>query len=85
MEAVEKVTVFPEMISLSDINLQAEDPFGDRRSRRRLFEDPNRPMGVREYHPEDELRHIHWPATARTNQLQVKVYQPVSSQVMMLA
>jgi uncharacterized protein (DUF58 family) len=62
----------------------AEDPFGDRRSRRRLFEDPNRPMGIREYHPEDSFRRVHWPATARTGQLQVKVYQPTSGQVMMV-
>jgi hypothetical protein len=66
------------------LNLQTEDPFGDKHTRRRLFEDPNRPMGVRDYHPEDEFRRIHWPATARTGQLQVKVYQPVSTQVMMV-
>lgn len=57
---------------------------GDRRSRRRLFEDPNRPMGVREYHPEDSFRRVHWPATARTGELQVKVFQPTSGQVMVV-
>ena len=51
---------------------------------RRLFEDPNRPMGVREYRPEDGFRRVHWPATARTGQLQVKVYQPTTGQVMMV-
>ena len=69
---------------MEDVDLPAEDPFGDRRSRRRLFEDPNRPMGVREYRPEDSFRRVHWPATARTGQLQVKVYQPTSGQVMVV-
>ncbi len=80
----EKLTVFPSLVSLKELDLPAEDPFGDRRSRRRMFEDPNRPMGVREYRPEDGFRRIHWPATARTGELQVKIYQPTSAQVMML-
>jgi len=80
----EYITVFPEILPPRDFNLEAEDPFGDRRSHRRIFEDPNRPIGIREYHPEDEFRRVHWPATAHTGQLQVKVYQPVSSQVMMV-
>jgi uncharacterized protein (DUF58 family) len=41
-------------------------------------------MGVRDYHPEDDFRHLHWPATARTGQLQVKVYQPTSTQTLVL-
>jgi len=86
MEAgpIEHLTVFPSLVPLSTLDLPAEDPFGDRRSRRRLFEDPNRPMGVREYRPEDGFRRVHWPATARTGELQVKVFQPTSARVMVL-
>ncbi len=80
----DRLTVFPALLPLNPLDFPAEDPFGDRKSRRRLFEDPNRPMGVREYHPEDGFRRVHWPATARTGQLQVKVYQPVSAQKMVL-
>lgn len=78
------LTVFPEILPLVSLQLQAEDPFGDRRSRRRLFEDPNQPMGIRDYLPGDAFRRIHWAATARTGNLQVKVYQPVSSRVMLV-
>jgi uncharacterized protein (DUF58 family) len=81
---VEHLTVFPALLPMQEIDLPAEDPFGDQRSRRRLFEDPNRPMGVREYRPEDSFRRVHWPATARTGQLQVKIYQPTSGQVMVV-
>jgi uncharacterized protein (DUF58 family) len=83
-QSIEELTVFPQLIPMEKLSLPAEDPFGDQRSRRRLFEDPNRPMGVREYHPEDSFRRVHWPATARTGQIQVKVYQPTSARVMVL-
>ena len=79
---VDYLTVFPEAIPFQALPLPTTDPFGDRHARRRLYEDPNQPMGVREYHPEDDFRRVHWPATAHTGELQVKVYQPISSQVM---
>lgn len=80
----EYLTVFPELLPLQSLNLPTEDPFGELRSRRRVFEDPNRTIGVRPYQPEDDFRRIHWNATARTGSLQVKVYQPVSSRVLMV-
>jgi len=81
---LDTVTVFPQPLPFRDLRLPTEDPFGDRSARRRLYEDPNRPMGIRDYHPEDDFRRIHWPATAHTGDLQVKVYQPISSQVMVI-
>jgi uncharacterized protein (DUF58 family) len=80
----DQITVFPAMIPVEEINLPPENPFGDRRSRRRLLEDPNFPMGVRDYRPEDGFRRVHWPATARTGQLQVKVFQPTCTQTLVL-
>jgi uncharacterized protein (DUF58 family) len=84
MEKAEYLTVFPDLIPLEALDLTAEDPFGDRKSRRRLFEDPNQPIGIRDYHPEDSFRRVHWPATARTGQLQVKVYQPTSAKIVVV-
>lgn len=84
LNLVEELTVFPKLAPIQSLSVPPENPFGDQRSRRRLFEDPNRPMGVREYHPEDSFRRVHWPATARTNQLQVKIFQPTSARVLVL-
>jgi len=78
------VTVFPELVPRTALGLLSEDPYGERGIRKRLFEDPNLTIGVRPYMPEDTFRQIHWPATARTGQLQTRVYQPIASQVMML-
>lgn len=83
-EQPDYLTVFPEPLPFETLKLPAEDPFGDRRAQRRLYEDPNQPMGVRDYHPEDDFRHVHWPATAHTTQLQVKVYQPISARVLVV-
>ncbi|MBK5108299.1 MAG: DUF58 domain-containing protein [Anaerolineales bacterium] len=80
----ELLTVFPELVPFADLQLPADDPFGDRRSRRRLYEDQNQPIGVRDYMPEDSFRKVHWPATAHTGQLQVKVFQPTSANIMMV-
>jgi uncharacterized protein (DUF58 family) len=78
------VTIFPAFITTQKLNLFPEDPMGELRTRRKIFEDTSRPMGIRDHHPEDGFRKIHWPATARTGQLQTKVYQPTSGRVMVI-
>lgn len=83
-EAMDYLVVFPAPAPYSELQLPSDDPFGDRRARRRLYEDPNLPMGVRDYHPEDDFRRVHWPATAHTGNLQVKMYQPTSAQVLVI-
>jgi uncharacterized protein (DUF58 family) len=84
LDAHENLTVFPEMLPLEALKLPTDDPFGDRRAERRLFEDPNLPFGVRPYHPEDDMRRVHWNATARSGSLQVKVHQPVSARALVV-
>jgi uncharacterized protein (DUF58 family) len=84
LEKQDNVVVFPELLAMSSLPLPAQDPFGSRRSLQRLFEDPTQTMSIRPYQPEDGFRRIHWPATARTGELQVKVFQPVSARVMMI-
>jgi uncharacterized protein (DUF58 family) len=84
VEHNEYITVFPELIPFKALRLPTDDPFGDQRARRRRFEDPTQVMGVRDYHPEDDFRRVHWPATARAGALQVKQYQHISAQVMVV-
>jgi uncharacterized protein (DUF58 family) len=84
LEPMELLTVFPELVPFADLQLPSDDPFGDRRTKRRLYEDQNQPIGVRDYLPEDNFRKVHWPATAHTGQLQVKVYQPTSAKIMVI-
>lgn len=76
----EVVIVYPRVRTLPELGLPLKDPFGDRRVQRRLFEDPNRTIGIRDYAPHDSFRHIHWKATAHVGQLQTRVYEPTRSQ-----
>jgi uncharacterized protein (DUF58 family) len=66
--------VYPLVVPLTRFGLPAHHPFGEQRAPRRLLEDPTRVIGVRDYAYGDSLRRVHWKATARTMQLQSKVY-----------
>jgi uncharacterized protein (DUF58 family) len=78
VQPAQQVVVYPEVRSTRELGLPPDDPFGERKSLRRLFEDNSRTLGVRDYLPGDSLRRIHWPATARMGRLQARLYQPVS-------
>lgn len=76
---VDRLIVYPRLMTLEQIGLPAKQPFGDTRSPQRIFEDPSRTMGVRDYQPGDAFKRIHWPATARRQQLQVRLYEPTAT------
>jgi len=70
------LTVYPRIIPLEKLNLPSRLPFGVLPSRQRLFEDPARPIGVRDYQAGDSLRHINWKVSAHAENLLVKNFQP---------
>jgi uncharacterized protein (DUF58 family) len=71
--------VYPRRLPLDELGLPPKYPFGETRLQHALVTDPVRPVGVREYHPEDSFRVIHWKATARTQRTQVKVFEPTAA------
>ncbi len=71
--------IYPKVLPLTTLGLPAKNPFGELKSDIPLFPDPTRSIGVRDYQPGDALRAIHWKATARRQQLQTKVLEPVLS------
>lgn len=77
--ATDHITVYPRIISLAQLGLPSKLPFGTITSQQRLFEDPARPTGVRDYRSGDSLRHINWKVTAHTNSLLVKTFEPAIS------
>ncbi len=70
------VTVYPQVVPLQQLGLPSRSPFGVLAARQRLFEDPNRMAGVRDYATGDSLRRIHWKASAHADTLLVKKFQP---------
>ena len=75
----DRLVVYPRLWPLEDLGLPSKEPFGERKAHRRLLEDPLRTIGVRDYYPKDDLRHIHWKATARRGDLQVRVFEPATT------
>lgn len=73
------LTVYPQIISLSQLGLPSRLPFGTIAGKQRLFEDPARPMGVRNFRSGDSIRQINWKTSAHTRQLMVKTFQPAIS------
>lgn len=70
------ILVYPRIVSLAQLGLPSRTPFGQLAAPNRLFEDPARLNGVRVYASGDSLRRVHWKATAHTNTLLVKKFQP---------
>jgi uncharacterized protein (DUF58 family) len=75
----EALIVYPKIIGLQSLGMPVRRPFGDLKSSNRLFEDPLRFAGVREYQPGDPLNRIHWKASAVAGQWQVKLLDPSSN------
>lgn len=79
------LTVYAQILPLAQIGLPSRLPFGTVASRQRLYEDPARPQGVRDYRSGDSLRQIHWKASGHTQTLMVKTLQPAISLQTVLA
>ena len=78
------IIVFPAVFPLEDLGFTSRRPFGERRGGNRVFEDPLRIAGLREYRPGDPLRRIDWKATARSGDLRSRVYEPSATQQLYL-
>ncbi len=77
--------VYPRLVPLEGIELPYQAPFGDVAARQSIFRDPIRTVGVRDYRPEDSFRHVHWKASARRQDLQVRVFEPSTAYTLILA
>ena len=72
----ETLLVYPKIVPITALGLPARRPFGDFKTPLRLLEDPMLLNGARDYAPGDSMRHIHWKATARRQELQTRTFDP---------
>ena len=77
--SVEHITVYPRLRPIAELRLPSRLPFGTIASHQRLFSDPSRPSGVRDYRSTDSLRHINWKASSHAGALKVRHFQPAIS------
>ncbi len=76
---IEHIVVYPRLYPVAEADLPSIYPMGETKALRYIFEDPTRPIGVRDYNYQDSLRYIHWKASARHQKLKVKVFEPTTS------
>lgn len=69
-----KILVYPRLLDDQDLPLPVSRLQGDLIVRRHVITDPFLINGIRPYQPGDQRRDIHWPATARMGNLQVKTH-----------
>jgi len=77
--SADHITVYPRIFPIERLEVPSLHPMGEARTNRRIFQDPTRPIGLRDYRPQDSLKHIHWKASARRQELQVKVFEPTTT------
>lgn len=73
------VLVYPQVVPLEELGMPAARPFGESREGIRIFQDPSRPLSIRDYERGDPLKIINWKATARVGHLQSNTYEPSSN------
>ena len=74
VEAPAEIFVHPALLGEDALPLPADRAQGDVSVMRWIQPDPFLVNGIRDYRAGDPLRDIHWAATARTGQMQVKTH-----------
>ena len=79
------LVVYPHTYALPELGLDSARPFGELRGGNRIYEDPSRVVGVRDYQLGDPMKRIDWNATARLQRLQSRLYEPSRAQSIVIA
>lgn len=68
------VLVYPRLLEQTELPLPVSRMLGQLVRQRQLLTDPFLVRGIRPYTPGDPVRDIHWAATARTGDVQVRIH-----------
>lgn len=68
------VTVYPRILDIEHLPDPLSKTMGELITKNRLLQDPFLVRGIRPYQPGDLIRDIHWQATARTDEVQVRIH-----------
>lgn len=78
------VLVFPRLLDERELPSPLSLLLGDIASRRQLLTDPFLIRGIRAYQIGDPVRDIHWPATARMGEAQVRIFDHTARMKLMV-
>ena len=79
IDSLDNLMVYPKIVPLEKLGIPSRQPLGEIRTTNHLFQDPVLTMGIREYRYGDAMKSIHWKSTARTGQLQTKIFEPTTT------
>ncbi|HLG70090.1 MAG TPA: DUF58 domain-containing protein [Chloroflexota bacterium] len=75
---IHRLLVYPKVFDLEFPPLSSRRIYGQRTANRVILTDPSRTIGVRNYQTGDPLKHVEWRASARSRQLQVRIFEPTT-------
>lgn len=78
------VIVFPRLLDERELPQPLSLLLGEATSLRPLLTDPFLLRGIRDYRPGDPVRDIHWPASARMGQTQVRLFDHTARMKLMV-
>lgn len=78
------VIVFPRLLDERELPQPLSLLLGEITSKRQLLTDPFLVRGIRDYRMGDPVRDIHWPASARMGQTQVRVFDHTARMKLMV-
>lgn len=73
--SLNEILVYPEQLHTPPFDTRSKMIQGLFIQRKALFNDPMLTIGTREYHQSDSMRDVHWKASARTGELQTRIYE----------
>ena len=85
LTGVNDLLVYPRVVDLEKLAAPPQHPFGLSKGGMPLYHDTSRTRGVRQYRSGDPLKHIDWKATARSSELQSRVFEPAVSMNIVVA
>lgn len=79
-----KKLVLPERKTVAIMNKEYNFLQGSQNIQSSIYFDPLQPIGTREYQSGDSFQFIHWKASARTGQLQTKVFTNIGAKTWLI-
>jgi len=77
-EKVGRLIIYPKTLDLVVTPPRSRRMVGRQAADRLIVTDPSRTVGVRRYQAGDPLRHVEWRASARSQELLVRVFEPTT-------
>ncbi len=69
------ITVYPKIKSIEELGLTSTQPLGNLRHPQKIYEDPLKIAGLRDYQPGDPPKRISWKSSAKMEKLMVREYE----------